>query len=82
VCRWDNRVPATDGTVYLTNGSVSDPFVVFDRYDCRSVIENGIFKEGKDPWHLGRFPKRTEAAVLMHVHFTLLVMALCTAFRL
>ena len=82
VRRWDNRVPATDGTVYLTNGSVSDPFVVFDRYDCRSVIENGIFKEGKYPWHLGRFPKRTEAAVIVHVHFTLLVMALCTAFRL
>ena len=82
VRRWDNRVPATHGTVYLTNGSVSDPFVVFDRYDCRSVIENGIFKEGKYPWHLGRFPKRTEAAVIMHVHFTLLVMALCTAFRL
>jgi hypothetical protein len=82
VRRWDNRVPATDGTVYLTNGSVSDPFVAFDRYDGRSVIENGIFKEGKYPWHLGRFPKRTEAAVIMHVHFTLLVMALCTAFRL
>jgi len=50
VRRWDNRVPATDGTVYLTNGSVSDPFMVFDRYDCRSVIENGIFKEGKYPF--------------------------------
>ena len=82
VRRWDNRVPATDGTVYLTNGSVRDPFVVFDRYDCRSVIENGIFKEGKYPWHLGHFPKRTEAAVFVHVHFTLLVMTLCTAFRL
>jgi len=82
VRRWDNRVPATDGTVYLTNGSVSNPFVTFDRYDGRSVIENGMFKEGKYPWHLGHFPKRTEAAVIVHVHFTLLVMALCTAFRL
>ena len=82
VRRWDNRVPATDGTVYLTNGPVSDPFVVFDSYDWRSVIENGIFKEGKYPWHLGQFPKRTEAAVVVHVHFTFLVMALCTAFRL
>jgi|SRR5271167_2153707 len=82
VRRWDNRVPATDGTVYLTNGPVSDPFVVFDTYDWRSVIENGLFKEGKYPWHLGRFPKRTEAAVFVHVHFTLLVMTLCTAFRL
>ncbi len=35
---FDNRVPATDGTVYLTNGPVSDPFVVFDTYDWRSVI--------------------------------------------
>lgn len=82
VCRWDNRVPATDGTVYLTNGPVSDPFVVFDTYDWRSVIENGIFKEGKHPWHLGRFPKKTEAAVVVHCHFTVLVMALSTAFRL
>ncbi len=82
VRRWDNRVPATDGTVYLTNDLVSDPFVVFDTYDWRSVIENGIFKEGKHPWHLGRFPKKTEAAVVVHCHFTLLVMTLCTAFRL
>jgi len=66
----------------LTNGPVSDPFVVFDTYDWRSVIENGIFKEGKHPWHLGQFPKKTEAAVVVHCHFTLLVMGLCTAFRL
>jgi hypothetical protein len=70
VRRWNNHVPKGEGTVYLTNGPVSDPFVVFDRYDCRSVIENGIFKEGKYPWHLGRFPKKTEAAVIVHVHFT------------
>ena len=48
----------------------------------RAVIENGIFKEGKRPWHLGRFPKKTEAAVVVHCHFTVLVMALATAFRL
>src|SRR6266566_1150879 len=80
VRRWDNRVPATDGTVYLTNSPVQDPFVVFDTYDWRSVIENGIFKEGKHPWQLLRFPKRTQAAVV-HCFLTLLVMALCTAFR-
>jgi hypothetical protein len=79
---WDNRVPATDGTVYLTNGPVSDPFVVFDTYDWRSVIENGIFKEGKHPWHLTCFPKKTQAAVIVHCYFTLLVMGLTTAFRL
>src|SRR5437762_3129158 len=66
----------------LTNGEVRDPFAVFDTYDWRSVIENGIFKEGKHPWHLLNFPKRTQAAVIVHCHLTLLVMGLCTAFRL
>jgi len=82
VRRWENRVPKGGGTVYLTNGEVSDPFRIFDTYDWRSVIENGIFKEGKHPWHLLRFPKRTQAAVIVHCFFTLLVMGLCTAFRL
>src|SRR6266852_1265727 len=77
VRRWDNRVPKGGGTVYLTNASVSDPFTVFDTYDWRSVIENGLFKEGKHPWHLLRVPQRTEAAVVVHCHFTLLVMGLC-----
>ena len=82
VRKWENRVPQTGGTVYLTNGEVRDPFVVFDTYDWRSVIENGIFKEGKHPWHLLKFPKRTQAAVVVHCHLTLLVMGLTTAFRL
>ena len=82
VRKWENRVPTTGGTVYLTNGAVRDPFVVFDTYDWRSVIENGIFKEGKHPWHLLNFPKRTEAAVVVHCYLTLLVMGLTTAFRL
>src|SRR6266567_4415673 len=82
VRRWENRVPKGGGTVYLTNGDVGDPFSMFDTYDWRSVIENGIFKEGKHPWHLLRFPKRTQAAVVVHSFFTLLVVGLCTAFRL
>src|SRR6266568_8730489 len=82
VRKWENREPKTGGTVYLTNADVRDPFTVFDTYDWRSVIENGIFKEGKHPWHLLNFPKRSEAAVVVHCHFTLMVMGLCTAFRL
>ncbi len=82
VRRWENRVPKGGGTVYLTNGEVSDPFRIFDTYDWRSVIENGIFKEGKYPWHLLRTPSRTAAALVVHAFFTLLVMGLCTAFRL
>ncbi len=79
---WENREYPQGGIVYLTNGSVADPFVVFDDYDWRSVIENGIFKEGKHPWHLTHFPQKTEEAVIVHCFFTLMVMALCTAFRL
>ncbi len=82
VRKWENREPKTGGTVYLTNADVRDPFTVFDTYDWRSVIENGIFKEGKHPWHLLKFPRRTQAAVVVHCHFTLVVMGLCTAFRL
>src|SRR5712692_508464 len=82
VRKWENRVPTTGGTVYLTNGAVRDPFVVFDTYDWRSVIENGIFKEGKHPCLLLNVPKRTEAAVVVHCHLTLLVMGMTTAFRL
>src|SRR5579863_9945284 len=82
VRKWENRVPQTGGTVYLTNGEVGNPFTVFDTYDWRSVIENGIFKEGKHPWRLLNFPKRTGAAVIVHGHLTLLVMGLTTAFRL
>src|SRR5256886_12279037 len=82
VRKWENRVPTTGGTAYLTNGEVRDPFAVFDTYDWRSVIENGIFKEGKHPWHLLNFPKRTAAAVVGHGHLTLLVMGMTTAFRL
>jgi hypothetical protein len=79
---WNNRAPSTDGIVYLTNGPVEDPFVIFDDYDWRSVIENGIFKEGKHPWHLGQFPQRRQAAVIVHCSFTLMIMGLCTAYRL
>lgn len=79
---WENRESPDGGTVYLTNGPVTDPFAVFDEYDWRSVIENGIFKEGKHPWHLTHFPQKTEEAVIVHCFFTLTVMALCTSFRL
>jgi hypothetical protein len=82
VLTWKNHEYADQGHVLLTNGPVRDPFVASDDYDWRSVIENGIFKEGKHPWHLRHFPQKTEAAVVVHCFFTLAVMALTTAFRL
>jgi len=82
VLRWGEHTYPDGGTIYLTKGPVDDPFVAFDTYDWRSVIENGIFKEGKQPWHLEQFPQRTETAVLVQCYVMLTVMALCTAFRL
>jgi len=82
ILTWENHEYGERGAVYLTNGPVADPFVVFDDYDRRSVIENGTFKEGKNPWKLEHFPQKTEEAVIVHCFFTLVVMALSTAFRL
>lgn len=39
-------------------------------------------KEGTSPWHVGRFPRPTQAAVIVHAHVTVLVMALCITIRL
>lgn len=69
------------GPVYLTNLPVDKPFLAFDRYDERSVIENGLFKEGKGPWKLKRFPQKSALAVQVHVLFVLAVMALTNAYR-
>ncbi len=79
---WDNRVLGDGGHVYLTNGSAQDAFAVFDTYDGRSLIENGLFREGKGPWLLEHAPQKNENAVLVHVVFTMAVMALATAYRL
>ena len=69
------------GPAYLTNLPVNKPFLAFDRYDERSVIENGLFKEGKGPWKLRRFPQKNALAVQVHVLFVLAVMALTNAYR-
>lgn len=81
VLEWDGK--EKNNHVYLTNGSVTDPFEAFDSYDDRSLIENSLFKEGKGPWNLLQyFPQRNKQGVLVHVYFTMSVMALTTAYRL
>jgi hypothetical protein len=52
VRQWDHHLPKGGGTVSLTNGDVSDPLVLCDTSDWRSVSANGLFQEGKHPWHL------------------------------
>lgn len=82
VVRTWNNVPQEPRPVFLTNGTVEDALGPFDDYDQRSLIENGIFREGKQAWNLALAPMKTEAAVKMHVIFTLAVMALTTGYRL
>lgn len=82
VLKWDNKDYGQEGrTVYLTNESVVDPFLPFDDYDGRSLIENTLFREGKQAWHLEKSPKKTAAAVTAHVLMTFAVLALTTAYR-
>lgn len=67
--------------VILTNGSVDKPLEVYDGYDARSEIENSLFRESKQGWHLKRPPVNTKAGFLVHAYLTILTMGLTTAFR-
>jgi hypothetical protein len=67
--------------VILTNGSVAKPFDVYDGYDARSEIENGLFREAKQAWFIERPPQNTKNGFRSHAYLTLLLMAFTTAFR-
>jgi hypothetical protein len=78
---WDNKSPPVDKQVVLvTNGAVKDPFVVFDRYDDRSLIENNLFRETKQNWHLEDPPKKSREGVFVQVYMVMAMKALTTAF--
>jgi len=48
VKKWDNKTsPLEKQVVFVTNIDISDPFVTFDRYDNRSLMENKLFQEVK-----------------------------------
>ena len=82
VLRWDGAPKdAQKEVVLLTNDPADDPFVAFDRYDDRSLIENSCNREAKEHWFLEHHPKRSEAAVRVHAYFIFLCMALVAAFR-
>jgi len=46
--------PDSKTMVILTNGLVDKPLDVYDRYDARSEIENGLFREAKQAWFIER----------------------------
>ena len=76
--------PSADLLVVLTNGPVHTPaaaFAVYDGYDARSEIENGLFREAKQAWFLERPAQNTIGGFRAHVYLTFLVLALTTAFR-
>jgi hypothetical protein len=73
--------PTSDTLVILTNDSVQKPLTVYDRYDERSEIENGLFREAKQAWFIERAARNTSHAFRAHAYLSLIVMALTTAFR-
>jgi len=81
---WRNQTPSSAGDrVYLTNASVDNPWLIVDRYDDRSWVENGLFRHSKQFCHLTRwFPKKNEAGVQSHLTFVMMIKALTTAYRL
>lgn len=82
VRKWDNEDYGPGGqVVFLTNQPVDQPLAVFDDYDGRSLIENVLFREGKQGWHLEAIPQKTQRAAVAHIFITFTMVALTTAFR-
>src|SRR4030065_161243 len=68
---WNNQTPPVDKqVVFVTNGEVKDPFIAFDRYDDRTLMENNLFRETKQNWHLEEAPKKTREGVVVLFHKT------------
>ncbi len=72
---------ADQAKVFLTSLPITDALAVLDLYDLRSLIENTLFRELKQGWFLGRFPKKTAEAVRGHVFLTLTMFNLTNAYR-
>jgi len=78
---WDNKAPPVEKQiVFVTNMDVKDPFIAFDRYDERSRMENNLFREVKQNWHLEHPPKKTKEGVYIQTYMTMGMKALTTAF--
>ena len=78
---WDNKTPPPEKqVVFVTNIDVKDPFVTFDRYDDRSLMENKLFREVKQNWHFQHPPKKTREGVYLQAYMTMALKALTSAF--
>jgi len=78
---WDNKTPPLEKqVVFVTNIDVKDPFLTFDRYDDRSLMENKLFREVKQNWYFEHPPKKTKEGVYIQIYMTMGMKALTTAF--
>jgi hypothetical protein len=78
---WDNKTPPLEKqVVFVTNIGVKDPFLAFDRYDDRSLMENKLFREVKQNWHFEHPPKKSKQGVYIQTYMTMAMKALTTAF--
>jgi len=73
--------PQADTLVILTNAAVKKPLRVYDGYDARSEIENGLFREAKQGWFIERPARNTAQGFRAHVYLTLITMALTEVFQ-
>jgi hypothetical protein len=81
VKKWDNKTPPLEKqVVFVTNIDIKDPFITFDRYDERSLMENKLFREVKQNWHFEHPPKKTKEGVYVQTYMTMGMKALTTAF--
>jgi hypothetical protein len=67
--------------VFLTSLDASQPRVVIDDYDLRSLIENCGNRDLKQGWLINKFPKKEVNAVRAHVFLTLGMFNLTLAYR-
>lgn len=82
VTEWEGtQQKAGHEPVFLTSLPVDQPLEVLDTYDLRSLIENCAFRELKQGWLVGKFPKKTQEAVRGHVFLTVAVFNLTNAYR-
>ncbi len=73
--------PNINTLVILTNEPVKKPLRAYDGYDARSEIENSMFRESKQTWFIQRPARNSINGFRSHVYFTIMIMALTTAFR-
>jgi len=67
--------------VFLSSLDVSEPRVVIDEYDLRSLIENCANRDLKQGWLINKYPKKEVNAIRAHVFLTIGMFNMTLAYR-